>query len=157
MMVRGRKIAAVLALLALAGMGAGARRVTQVTSAPSSSNSQAAASANDSAELSNDEKVAVAFMKTILYSERIYKNRHHQYTRDLATLAGTGSVTRRMVSSRQRAGYKVGFSSSGEAFALTMTPVNPDAQHRAFYANQDGAIHVDQGTANAQSPVLKSK
>ena len=62
-----------------------------------------------------------------------------------------------MVKSRERAGYRVGFSSSGESFVLTMTPLTPDAQHRAFYANQDGVIHVDQGTATAQSPVLKSK
>jgi hypothetical protein len=151
------KTMAVLTLPALFALSAAGARVTPVTGAPGASNSQAAASANDSAELSNDEKVAVAFMKTILYSERIYKNRHHQYTRDLSTLAGTGSVTRRMVKSRERAGYRVGFSSSGEAFSLTMTPLNPDAQHRAFYANQDGVIHVDQGTANAQSPVLKGK
>ena len=144
---------AVAAMLALAGAQPG---VTQVTSAPPAGNPQAAAG-SESGDLSNDEKVAVAFMKTILYSERIYKNRHHQYTRDLASLAGTGSVTRRTVKSRERAGYRVGFSSSGEAFALTMTPLAADAQHRAFYTNQDGVIHMDQGTANAQSPVLKSK
>ena len=145
-------IAALAAMLSLAGSPSG---VTQVTSATAAGNPQAAAT--QGGDLSNDEKVAVAFMKTILYSERIYKNRHHQYTRDLASLAGTGSVTRRTVKSRERAGYRVGFSSTGEAFALTMTPLTADAQHRAFYTNQDGVIHMDQGTANAQSPVLKTK
>jgi hypothetical protein len=144
-------------LSGLAALVAGLAGVTAVTAAPAPGNPQAASAPAGDSELSNDEKAAVAFMKTILYSERIYKNRHKQYTRDLSSLAGTGSVTRRTVKSRERNGYRVGFSSTGESFVLTMTPLTGDAQHRAFYTNQDGVIHMGEGTANAQSPVLKTK
>ena len=107
-------------------------------------------------ELSNDEHAAVAFMRTILAGERLYKKKHNEYVRQLSTLAGTGSVTTRMVKARERAGYRVGYTSTGENFVLTMTPITPDPQHRAFYANHEGVIRMDEGTATAQSPPLKT-
>ena len=111
-----------------------------------------------SAATSNDENVALAFMRTILTAERIYKKRHSEYPTALSTLAGTGSVTRRMIQSRERAGYRVGYSSTGENFVLTMTPLNFDAQHRAFYTDSSGVIRAEADKpANSHSPAFKEK
>ena len=43
-----------------------------------------------------------------------------------------------------------------DSFVLTMTPKNPDAQHRSFYAEDDGKIHAEETKpADASSPVVK--
>ena len=42
-------------------------------------------------------------------------------------------------------------------FVLTMTPKNLDAQHRSFYAENDGKIHADETKpADADSPVVET-
>jgi hypothetical protein len=39
---------------------------------------------------------------------------------------------------------------------LSMTPQHLDAQHRSFYAEDDGKIHADEGKpADADSPLLR--
>ena len=97
-------------------------------------------------------------MRTILNAENLYKKKHAHYALTLNSLAGTGSVTARMVKSRQRAGYTVGYSFTGESFSLTMTPVTFNPEHRAFYTDSSGLIRVEaEKPATSQSPVLKQK
>jgi len=67
----------------------------------------------------------------------------------------TGSFTKRMVKT-DRGDYSVGFKPNKDGFDLTMTPKQMDAEHRSFYAGEDGVIHGDdQGPANENSPVVK--
>ncbi len=80
----------------------------------------------------------------------------------LEELAGTGSLTKRMARSTDRGDYTVSFrphkakGSDKEGFVLTMTPKHLDADHRAFYAEEDGMIHGDdQKMADAESPLVK--
>ena len=75
--------------------------------------------------------------------------------KSLADLVHTGSFTQRMVNPN-RGDYSVGFKPNKDGFDLTMTPKQLDAEHRSFYADEDGIIHGDdQGPANENSPVVK--
>jgi hypothetical protein len=55
-----------------------------------------------------------------------------------------------------RGDYTAGFKGKNDSFILTMTPKQLDAQHRSFYAEDDGKIHADEEKpADADSPVVK--
>jgi hypothetical protein len=55
-----------------------------------------------------------------------------------------------------RGDYIASFHGKKDSFILTMTPQQLDAQHRSFYAEDDGKIHADEEKpANADSPVVK--
>ena len=57
-----------------------------------------------------------------------------------------------------RGDYTAGFRAhkDKDTFELTMTPKQMDAEHRSFYADQDGKIHADeQGPASEKSPLVK--
>lgn len=109
---------------------------------------------------SESEFLALAYMRTLLRAQREYKKRHDKYADSLAALAGTGSFTKRLASSTDRGDYTVSFQphkeKDREGFTLTMTPKQLDAQHRSFYAEEDGAIHADeQKPADLDSPKIK--
>ena len=77
-------------------------------------------------------------------------------------MAGTGSFTKRMAQSTDRGDYTASFrrhkekDRDEEGFVLTMTPKHMDADHRSFYAEEDGVIHGDdQKAADADSPTVK--
>jgi len=138
----------ILILLTVSAPRSAAKPIPQATPAQGASDSS----------VSPDENVALAYTRTILTAEKLYKKRHNIYPLTLSTLAGTGSVTTRMVKTRERAGYRVGYSSSGETFTLSMVPVTFDAQHRAFYSDQTGVIRFEADKpATAQSAVFKQK
>jgi len=110
---------------------------------------------------SESEAQALAYMRVALRAEHTYKQKHGKYTTSLAQLVGTGSFTKRSVAV-DRGDYTVGFrphkerNSDEEGFVLTMTPKHMDAEHRSFYAEEDGVIHGDdQKPAGADSPKLK--
>ena len=104
---------------------------------------------------SNSEAVAIAYMKTTLNAQRQYKKKKGKYAPTLAALVGHGSFTKRMVAV-DRGDYKVGFRGTADGFALTMTPVLMDAEHRAFYVDQRGTIRYEESqAANATSPLVK--
>lgn len=95
-------------------------------------------------------------MRVILRAQRAYKKRHDKYAGSLPELAGTGSFTKRMASSTDRGDYKASFRKNKDGFILTMNPKQIDAQHRSFYAEEDGVIHADEEkAADAGSPKLK--
>jgi hypothetical protein len=111
---------------------------------------------------SESEAQALGFMRVVLRAERTYEKRHEKYAESLEQLAGTGSLTKRMARSTDRGDYTVSFrphkqkGSDKEGFVLTMTPKHLDAEHRSFYAEEDGMIHGDdQKMADAESPLVK--
>jgi len=106
---------------------------------------------------SDSEAAALGYMRTVLRAQKLYKKKNDRYATSLAELVHTGSFTKRMVNT-DRGDYTVGFRAKKDkdTFQLTMTPKQMDAEHRSFYADEDGTIHADdQGPASEKSPVLK--
>ncbi len=116
---------------------------------------------------SDSEAQALGYMRVVLRAQREYKKRHEKYATSLPSLAGTGTFTKRMAASTERGDYTVSFharpqpahhgaskpDSSSNGFILTMTPKQMDAEHRSFYAEDDGIIHGDdQKAADQNSP-----
>ena len=102
---------------------------------------------------SESEAQALGYMRVVLRAEREYKKRHNKFADTLEGLAGTGSFTKRMAHSTERGDYTASFRPHHEGFVLTMTPKQMDAEHRSFYAEEDGAIHADdQKPADLSSP-----
>ena len=109
---------------------------------------------------SEAEALALAYMRTMLRAQHAYEKRHGKYADSLSALAGTGSFTKRLAGTTELGDYKVSFrphkGKDNEGFVLTMTPKQMDADHRSFYAEEDGAIHADdQKAADADSPKVK--
>ena len=70
-------------------------------------------------------------------------------------LVHSGNFTKRMVDPN-RGDYTAGFKGKKDSFVLTMTPKQLNAQHRSFYAEDDGKIHGDEEKpADDKSPILK--
>jgi hypothetical protein len=104
---------------------------------------------------SDSEAAALGYMRTVLRAQNLYKKKHDHFASSLADLVHTGSFTRRMTNPQQ-GDYTVNFKSRKDGFVLTMTPLQLDAQHRSFYADDDGHIHADeQKPADDTSPVVK--
>jgi hypothetical protein len=105
---------------------------------------------------SEAEAQALGYMRVVLRAQKEYKKRHDKYAPTLPDLAGTGSLTKRMARSTERGDYTVGFKTEKDGFVLIMTPKQMDAEHRSFYAEEDGVIHADdQKAADASSPKVK--
>jgi hypothetical protein len=105
---------------------------------------------------SESEAQALGYMRVVLRAEREYKKRHNKYAESLEALAGTGSFTKRMAHTTERGDYTASFRPNRDGFVLTMTPKHMDAEHRSFYAEEDGAIHADdQKAADLDSPKVK--
>ncbi len=105
---------------------------------------------------SESEAQALGYMRVVLRAQREYKKRHGKFAESLMSLAGTGSLTKRMAKTTDRGDYTAGFHAEKDGFVLTMTPKQMDAEHRSFYADEDGMIHGDdQKAADAASPKIK--
>lgn len=105
---------------------------------------------------SESEAQALGYMRVVLRAQKEYKKRHDKFADSLPALAGTGSLTKRMARSNERGDYTVSFRSQKDGFILTMTPKQMDAEHRSFYAEEDGVIHGDdQKAADQSSPKVK--
>jgi len=108
---------------------------------------------------SDSEANALGYMRTVLRAQHLYKKKNGHYAASLADLVHTGTFTRRMVSP-ERGDYTVGFKSHNEKekdeFELSMTPKQLDAEHRSFWAKEDGVIRGDdQKEADESSPKVK--
>jgi hypothetical protein len=110
---------------------------------------------------SDSEAAALGYMRTVLRAERQYNRKNGHYTTSLMELVHTGSFTRRMVAT-DRGDYSVGFrphkrkDKDEEGFDLVLTPKQMDAQHRSFYAAEDGIIHAEEDkAADENSPEVK--
>jgi hypothetical protein len=105
---------------------------------------------------SDSENLALGYMRVVVRAQKEYNKRHNQYATSLADLVNNGSFTRRMAKTTERGDYTVGFKGKKDGYTLTMTPKNVDAQHRSFYAEEDGVIHGDEGkAADSSSPKVK--
>lgn len=104
---------------------------------------------------SDSEAQALGYMRTVLRAQKQYNKKYGKFADSLNSLVHTGSFTKRMAAT-DRGDYKVGFRSKKDGFQLTMTPKELDAQHRSFYAEEDGIIHTEEDkAATDSSPVVK--
>ena len=103
---------------------------------------------------SDSEFAALSYMRVVIRAEKLFNKQYNHYATSLRELVHTGTFTQRMVNS-ERGDYTVGFKGKKDGYVLTMTPKNLDAQHRSFYATEDGKIHGDETkAADADSPVV---
>jgi len=105
---------------------------------------------------SDSEAAALGYMRVVVRAQKDYYKKHAKYANSLALLAGHGSFTKRMAETTDRGDYAVGFRSRKDGYILTLTPKNLDAEHRSFYADEDGVIHADETkAADENSPKIK--
>ena len=105
---------------------------------------------------SDSEFGALAYMRVVMRAQMLYNKKNGHYASSLSQLVHTGTFTQRMVNT-ERGDYTVGFRPKKDKFMLTMTPKNLDAQHRSFYAEDDGKIHADESkAADAGSDVIET-
>ena len=104
---------------------------------------------------SDSEAAALAYMRVVIRAQRQFNKQYDHFATSLAELVHSGSFTKRMVNS-DRGYYTASFEGKKDSYILTMTPKQLDAQHRSFYAEDDGKIHADEEKpADAKSPVVK--
>jgi len=105
---------------------------------------------------SDSEFNALAYMRVVMRAEMLFNRQYGHYATSLTQLIHTGTFTQRMVNP-ERGDYTVGFKGKKDGFFLTMTPKNLDAQHRSFYAEEDGKIHADESkAADGNSQVVET-
>ncbi len=105
---------------------------------------------------SDSEAAALAYMRVVMRAQVLFNKQYGHYATSLSQLVHTGTFTQRLVSP-DRGDYTVGFKSKTDNFVLTMTPKNLDAQHRSFYAENDGKIHADESkAADSSSQVVET-
>ena len=107
---------------------------------------------------SDSEYLAIAYMKTFLRAQKIYKKKNGHYATSLMELTKTGSFTRRMAGT-DRGDYTVKFRShkDKDTFEIIMVPKQQDATHRSFFSDEQGKVRVnEQGEATEDSPPLKA-
>ena len=104
---------------------------------------------------SDSEAAALAYMRVVIRAQRRFQKQYGHFATSLSELVHSGSFTKRMVDS-QRGDYTAGFKGKKDSFILTMSPQHLDAQHRSFYAEDDGKIHGDEEKpADINSPIVK--
>ena len=104
---------------------------------------------------SDSEAAALAYMRVVLRAQHRFEKQYGHFATSLAELVHSGSFTKRMVDPN-RGDYTAGFKGKKDSFILVMTPQHLDAQHRSFYAEDDGKIHADEEKpADADSPIVK--
>src|SRR5580700_2219925 len=105
---------------------------------------------------SDSEAAALAYMRVVIRAQRQFNKQYDHFATSLPELVHSGSFTKRMVNP-DRGYYTASFEGKEDSYILTMTPKQLDAQHRSFYAEDDGKIHADEEKpADANSPVVKS-
>lgn len=104
---------------------------------------------------SDSEAAALAYMRVVIRAQHRFQKQYDHFATSLAELVHSGSFTKRMVDPN-RGDYTASFKGKKDSFVLTMTPRQLDAQHRSFYAEDDGKIHAEETKpADADSPVVK--
>ncbi|MGC1961130.1 MAG: hypothetical protein WA676_00230 [Candidatus Sulfotelmatobacter sp.] len=104
---------------------------------------------------SDSEAEALAYMRVVIRAQHQFNKQYDHYATTLAELVHSGSFTKRMVNPN-RGDYTASFEGKKDSFILTMTPNHLYAEHRSFYAEDDGKIHADEEKpADAKSPVVK--
>jgi hypothetical protein len=105
---------------------------------------------------SDSEAAALAYMRVVMRAEVGFHKQYGHYATSLKQLVHSGTFTQRMVDPH-RGDYTVGYNEKTDNYMLTMTPNMQDAQHRSFYADDDGKIHADETkAADADSQVIET-
>lgn len=105
---------------------------------------------------SESEFNALAYMRGVMRAEVAFHKHYGHYATSLTQLVHSGNFTQRMVDPH-RGDYTVGYRQKNDNYMLTMTPNALDAQHRSFYADDDGKIHADESkAADADSQVIET-
>jgi hypothetical protein len=148
-------LSAVLGLLAMLTAPAFAKQDSPPAAAPAQSSPTYQPKFRGDPARSDSEAAALAYMRVVLRAQRQFNKQYGHFATSLSELVHSGSFTRRMVN-LDRGDYIASFKGKNDSFVLTMTPKNLDAQHRSFYAEDDGKIHADETKpADASSPVVK--
>jgi hypothetical protein len=154
-----RNLALFLSILPMAGAGVFALVPSQTETAPQTpATTQTPYQPKFSGDpaRSDAEAGALGYMRVVIRAQKLYNKKHDQYATSLMDLVNTGSFTRRMAKSTERGDYTVGFKGKKDSYVLIMTPKNVDAEHRSFYADEDGVIHGDETkAADGSSPKVK--
>ncbi len=104
---------------------------------------------------SDSEAGALAYMRVVIRAQNQFNKHYGHYATTLDELVHSGSFTKRMVNPN-RGDYTASFKGKRDSYVLTMTPTHMDADHRSFYAEEDGKIHADADKpADDKSPVVK--
>jgi outer membrane lipoprotein-sorting protein len=94
-------------------------------------------------------------MRVVIRANRAFNKQYDHFALTLNELVHSGTFTKRMVNP-DRGDYTASYKGKKDSYVLTMTPKAMDAQHRSFYAEDDGKIHADETkAADADSPILK--
>jgi len=105
---------------------------------------------------SESEFAALAYMRVVMRAEVGFHKQYGHYANTLAQLVHSVTFTQRMVNP-DRGDYTVGYKGKKDSYILALTPKNMDAQHRSFYAEDDGKIHADEAkAADDSSPVVET-
>lgn len=105
---------------------------------------------------SDSEAEALAYMRVVMRAEVGFNKHYGHYALTLRELVHSGTFTLRMVNP-DRGDYMVDYKGKKDNYVLTMTPKVPDAQHRWFYADDDGKIRADETkAADATSEVVET-
>jgi hypothetical protein len=105
---------------------------------------------------SDSEFAALAYMRAVMRAQVLFNKHYGHYATALVQLVHTQNFTQRMVNPN-RGDYTAGFKGKNDSYVLTMTPTTLDAQHRSFYATDDGKIHGEETKpADGDSPVVET-
>jgi hypothetical protein len=105
---------------------------------------------------SDSEFAALAYTRAVMRAQMLFNKHYGHYATSLSQLVHTGNFTQRMINP-DRGDYTASFKGKKDGFILTMTPKVLDAQHRSFYAEEDGKIHADETKpADANSQVVET-
>jgi len=105
---------------------------------------------------SEAESQTLGYMRTVVRAEKIYLKRRNEYAPSLLALGGHGSFTKRMAHDTQRGDYTIHYRAKKDSYQLSAIPQQYAPDHRAFFANEDGKIRVeDSKPAGPDSPILK--
>jgi outer membrane lipoprotein-sorting protein len=104
---------------------------------------------------SDSEAAALAYMRVVIRANKQFNKQYGHYALNLNELVHSGSFTKRMVNP-DRGDYTASYKGKKDSYLLTMTPKALDAQHRSFYADDDGKIRADETKpAGPESPILR--
>jgi hypothetical protein len=105
---------------------------------------------------SDSEAAALAYMRVVMRAQVGFNKHYGHYATTLHELVHSGTFTQRMVNP-DRGDYTVGYKVKKDNYILTLTPKAADAQHRWFYAEDDGKIHAEETKpADGDSPVVET-
>ncbi len=105
---------------------------------------------------SESEFTALAYVRGVMRAQMLFNKHYGHFATALTQLVHSGNFTQRMVNP-DRGDYTASFKGKADSFVLTMTPKNLDAQHRSFYAGDDGKIHADETKpADGESSVVET-